>query len=184
MQGQVFWAAQALAMTGEEQRAAGLLEAHWTARETGAGWWGTQGGYRVVEMPLLLVELLFKTDRPEDARPVLDKVRHYLEAEHDMGIRHPQTLRYLAETYAFLGRDDDALAMLKKAIDYHLRHNDFDEQVRLHSPWGRFKQEPRFVAQWNRMQVDLRQQAETVRSMLARHDMDDLLAPLMADKSL
>jgi len=59
------------------------------------------------------------------------ELRRHLETEHDIGIRHPQTLRYLAETYAFLGRDEEALAMLKKAVDYHLRRNDSSHAVPL-----------------------------------------------------
>jgi hypothetical protein len=132
---------------------------------------------------MLLVALLFRTGRPGDARPVLDDLRRHLEAEHDIGIRHPQTLRYLAETYAFLGRDEEALAMLKKAVDYHLRDKDLDAEDRLYSPWGGVRDDPRFTTQLNRMQTDLEQQAKTVRAMLSRHDMDDLLAPLRADDS-
>jgi tetratricopeptide (TPR) repeat protein len=138
---------------------------------------------RRTDEQILQLELLFNEGHPDEARPVLEELRRHLETEHDIGIRHPQTLRYLAETYAFLGRDEEALAMLKKAVDYHLRRNDFDEWDRLHSPWSRLREDPRFTAQWNRMARDLQQQAETIRAMLSRYDMGELVAPLKVEET-
>jgi hypothetical protein len=70
--------------------------------------------------------------------------------------------------------------MLKKAVDYHLRWNDRDRpQEIVYSPWDRLRDDPRFRAQVGRMETDLEQQALTIRSMLSRHDMDDLIAPLL-----
>ena len=103
-----------------------------------------------------------------------------LEAEYDVGIRHPQTLEFLATAYAMQGRDDDALDMYRKAVDYHLRRRDLPDWPPPASPWERLRDDPRFAMQWERMQADLLQQGERIRMMLARYDIDELLGPTVA----
>jgi TolB-like protein len=168
--------ALALVETGEEHRAAELLEASWATR--GPGWWNKQPAHEAAAVPMLLVELLFVTKRADDAGPILEGLRQRLENEHGMGNRHPQTLRFLAEVHAYQGREKEALNMLDKAVDYHLRDRDLDSDNRPYSPWAPMRDDPRFTTQMNRMLMDLEQQADTVRTMLSRYDLDDLLAPL------
>lgn len=156
------------------------LAAERAASGHGPAWWNSQRTHEAAAKPMMLVELLFSTGRPDDAIPVLDDVLRHLEAAHDTGNRHPQTLRYLAEAHAYLGHDDEALDMLEKAVDYHLRDPDLDSANRWYSPWAHLRTNPRFVTQLNIIQSDLGQQAETVRAMLSNHELDELLAPLMS----
>ena len=48
------------------------------------------------------------------------------------------------------------------------------------SPTTRLKGEPRVTALCEQVEADLEQQANRIRTMLAQHDFDELLAPLMA----
>lgn len=171
-------AAWLLAASGEHERAIGLLESLWL----GTGFAGNLASIspeKVAEVPMALVELYQQTDRSDDAIPLLEETVKYLEAEYNIGIRHPQTLYLLAEAYAYQGLDDDALDMLKKAVDYHARWPVMDAEDRFYSPWDRLRDDPRFIRQWGRMEADLQQQAKSIRAMLAQYDIDELLAPLM-----
>jgi hypothetical protein len=76
------------------------------------------------------------------------------------------------------GRDDDALAMLRKAVDYHLRWIEIPEYETF-APWKGLLDNPRFIAQHDRIKADLDHQAKRIRGMLAQHDVDQLLAPVM-----
>jgi len=163
-----FWAMD-LADAGEVERAIKLLEsiqhapATWAEREAWA--------------PLTLAGLYQEVGRDDDAAQVLNGIVAELEAEYDSGIRHPLTLSFLAEAYAMQKRDDEAIKMFEKAVDYHQR----DDCDWLETPaWERLKDDPRFISLCERMEADLEQQAERVRTMLATHDVDVLLAPLMA----
>ncbi len=74
-------------------------------------------------------------------------------------------------------RDDEAIKMIEKAVDYHQR----DDCDWLETPaWDLLKDDPRVISLCERMEADLEQQAERIRTMLATHDVDVLLAPLMA----
>ena len=42
----------------------------------------------------------------------------------------------------------------------------------IYAPWERLVDDPRFIAQQDRMQADRNQQAERIRRMLAQHDVD------------
>jgi TolB-like protein len=171
-----------LALSGDYERAARLLESLWL----GTGFAGTLAAIspeKVAEVPMELVELYHQTGRSDDAIPLLEETIRYLQAEYDMGIRHPQTLYLLAEAYAYQGQDEAALEMLKKAVDYHARWPVLDAKYRFYSPWDRFRDDPRFIRQWSRMEADLGQQAESIRAILAQYDVDELLAPLMSESN-
>jgi TolB-like protein len=170
-----------LALTGEYERAIRLNE---SIRHNISG--GPFWAERNVVPQLTLAELYQKVGRDADAVEILEEVLDWLEMEYDSGIRHPDTLAYLAETYARLGRDDEAINMLRKAVDYHYRLIDIEEQIRVHSPWQRIRDDPRFIAQKERIQGDLDQQARRVRAMLAEHDVDALVGPVieMAEEKL
>jgi hypothetical protein len=45
---------------------------------------------------------------------------------------------------------------------------------------SRLNDDPRIIALCERLEADLEQQASRLRKMLAEHDIDELLAPLMA----
>ena len=131
--------------------------------------------------PLFLAELYQAVGREDEAAPLLDEVVADLEAEFASGIRHPQILGHLAEAYARQHRDEAAIDMLQKAVDYHLRIScNWWEILLVQSPWSRLRDNPRLIALCDRMEADLDQQADRVRTMLAEHDIDELLAPLMA----
>ena len=97
------------------------------------------------------------------------------------GIRHPNFLMHLAITYALQGRDDAALDMLGKAVDYHafpfdlpgIRFQDW------YDPFGRLKDNPRYQALERRAKGDIGRQVENIRAMLAEQDLDQLLVPIM-----
>jgi TolB-like protein/Tfp pilus assembly protein PilF len=128
-----------------------------------------------------LVELYLKTDRNDDALALLEQTVKHLEAEYDTGIRHPQTLYLLAEAYVYQGQDEAALEMLEKAVDYHARWPVIDARERLYSPWDRLRDDPRFIRQWGRMEMDLEQQAESIRTILSQYNVDEVPAPLTRD---
>ena len=48
------------------------------------------------------------------------------------------------------------------------------------SPTTRLKGKPRVIALCEQVEADLEQQANRIRAMLAQHDLDELLAPLIA----
>jgi TolB-like protein len=175
-----------LAHAGEPGRAIELMQsiqyapAIWAERQATA--------------PLVLAALLQLVGRDDEALPLLEKVVENLEVDFAAGIRQPQTLAYLAEAYARQQRDDEAIDMLQKAVDYHLvvpcrmipslfvvdwrMPHQFD-QFRS-SPAARLKDDPRMIALCERVDAEFEQQAIRVRKMLAEHDFDELLAPLMA----
>ena len=167
--------AWAIAQSGDVERGLRLMESIGLAPGWGTFWSEREMGHR-----LELARLYHKVGRPGDAVPVLSKAVRYLEAEYEIGIRDPQTLVNLAEAYALQGRDDDALDMLRRAVDYHWRGTVLGADLELYSPWDRLRDDPRFVAQWDRMQADLDQQAERIRAMLAQYDIDALLAEAKA----
>jgi TolB-like protein/cytochrome c-type biogenesis protein CcmH/NrfG len=164
-----------LAQAGEYERAIRLRESIQHSHSWGPFWSERQVGPR-----LELAALYQKVGRDADAERLLGQLTDYLETEYDTGIKHPATLYYLAETYARLGRDDKALDMLRKAVDYHLRLTEADEHYMIHSPWKRMEDDPRYIAQLERMRADLDQQAERIRTMLAQYDVNELVAPVMA----
>ncbi len=170
----------ALAHSDELDRAIGLME----SAQHAPGFWAE----REIEPMLRLSAMYQAAGREREAQDVLNKVVNYLEAEYDAGIRHPQTLHNLAQAYARQGRDDEALEMLRNAVDYHWRGTALFDTGILNavwnshaesSAWFRLRKDPRFITLIDRMQADLDQQAARVRSMLANHDIDELLSPLM-----
>ncbi|MGI9223024.1 MAG: tetratricopeptide repeat protein [Woeseiaceae bacterium] len=157
-----------IADAGQIERAIKLMESIQHAPATWAE--------REAQAPLLLAELYQQVGRDEDAAQVLDEIVAQLEAEFDYGIRDPTTLTFLSDAYALQNRDDDAVDMFLKAVDYHYR----DDCAWLSDPkWERLKDDRRLAAGCKRMQADFEQQADRVRTMLAQHDVDELLAPLM-----
>lgn len=141
---------------------------------------------RAVRDDLHLVGLYQLAGRQEDVAALLQLIVARLEQEFAGGVRHWETLHQLSEAYARQGRDEEALAMLRKSYDYHglSRCPEFEEGMNppdaAASPWLRFRDEPRYLSLCERIENDRQQQAERIREMLARYDPDDLLAPLMA----
>jgi len=178
-----------LANAGKSERAIELMRSLQHAQ----GWTGMK--------PLLLAALLQLVGRDDEAAPVLEGVVTQLEAEVASGVRKPQSLVYLAEAYARQKRDEEAIGMLQKAVDYHWRGSIWrgrklcgterslfyvDSHMPLQfdqfnsSPAARLKDDPRIITLCERIEADLEQQANRIRAMLAKHDFDVLLAPLVA----
>jgi tetratricopeptide (TPR) repeat protein len=166
-----------LAEAGEAERAIRLAESFQNLRPARGD--STFWAERLAWGQMRLAGLYQWGGRDEDAAELLAQIARGLEAEYDAGIRHPGTLANLASVYALQGRDDAALDMLRRAVDYHLRWTQVPE-LPGYAPWKRFEDDPRFIAQWDRMQADLRQQGARIGAMLARYDIDELLGPAMA----
>ncbi len=180
--------ATALAAAGDYERAIKLMESLRHAPALVAE--------REARAPLVLAALYQHVGRDDEALPLLETVVANLEAEFDSGIRHPETLTLLAEAYARQNRDEAAINMLRKAVDYHGRWltccNDEPSDTTLFftedvmpilfnsSPAARLGDDPRIIALCERIEADLEQQASRIRKMLAEHDIDELLSPLMA----
>ncbi len=132
---------------------------------------------------LTLAAIYQAAGRENEAEPILQEVVKYLEAEFYSGFRHPDSMFLLAQAYAFQGRDDEAMDMLRTAVDYHWRFSRrVMSQIEQESifPWGRFRDDPRYIALVDHMQADLDHQTARVEVILAQHNVDDLLAPLRA----
>ena len=151
---------------------------------------------------LFLAALLQLVGRNDEAAPMLEDLVADLETTVAAGNRNPTQLVYLAEAYARQQRDEEAIDMLQKAVDYHWRGMtimgrlarcgmdeplfyvdsymplEFDQFN--NSPTTRLKGNPRVIALCEQVEADLEQQANRIRTMLAQHDFDELLAPLMA----
>jgi tetratricopeptide (TPR) repeat protein len=110
-----------LARSGEYERAIELLELLWQLTGFTSTWNLPNAPEEAALVPMGLVELYYQTGRSDEAIPLLEETVKYLEAEYNIGIRHPQTLYLLAEAYAYQGQDEAALEMLEKAVDYHAR---------------------------------------------------------------
>jgi tetratricopeptide (TPR) repeat protein len=162
-----------LAWAGEYDRAIDLLE---TTRHERKLW-----HERAPRDDMFLASLYQEVGRDSDAALLLESVVAQLESEFASGVRHEETLYHLSEAYARQGRDDDAMDMLRKSYDYHglSRCTDFEEGL-IASPWARFREDSRFISYCERVEANLDQQAERIRTMLAQHNIDELLAPLMA----
>lgn len=162
-----------LAMAGEIDRAISLMEAIRRAPSFLPE--------RQADASLFLVKFYQHVGRFEDARPILEEVVTYLEAEVADGIRHPQTLDNLAQAYALQGQDDKAIEAFRMAVDFH-GYNDiffWAWPFPLQAAYVRLKDDPRMVEQLARIQANLSEQRRNIEAMLAPHDLDVLLAPLM-----
>jgi tetratricopeptide (TPR) repeat protein len=178
----------ALAAAGDYKRAIELMESLRHAPALFAE--------RAARAPLVLAALYQHVGRGDEASPLLEKVVTQLEAEFESGIRDPETLWLLAEAYARQNRDEAAINMLRKAVDYHWRwlscSNDEPSETALFftedtmpilfssSPVARLGDDPGVIALCERIDADFEQQANRIRKMLAEHDVDELLSPLMA----
>ena len=129
---------------------------------------------------LRLAALYQAAERHAQAAALLEEIVADLETQYDDGIRHPAVLELLATAYAMHGRNDDAIAMLGKAVDYHLRWFEVPDHG-FYQPWAALRDDPRFVDLVGRMVADLRQQGERIRTTLAQTDLDELLGSAPAN---
>jgi TolB-like protein len=171
-------AATTLWVAGERERSIELTESlrHvqmnevWAERQTAGN--------------LDLARMYTEVGRQDDAMPLLQEALEHLEEEVASGVRHPETLGRLADTYALLGRDDEALDALELAVDYgywfllNPYYSNFYEFSAM--PFDHLADDPRFIAQMDRMAAIRDQQAANVRALLERNDMEALLAPVIA----
>jgi TolB-like protein/cytochrome c-type biogenesis protein CcmH/NrfG len=164
-----------LVLAGQYERAIELLE--FTRHQQQDEAWAE----RQTNDAMRLAELYQKVGREDDAVPVLEEIVVHLEGEIAAGIRHPETLSQLAQAYARLGLDKEALDMLRKAVDYNvwMTSDEMAGAYLAYPAWERLKDEPRFIEQLNRMHANRDRQAQNIRTLLAQYDLDELLAPLM-----
>jgi tetratricopeptide (TPR) repeat protein len=125
--------------------------------------------------------------RAEDAAPLLEETIALVEEAFYAGSRNPSLLEGLATFYAFKGEDDKALDMMKKSVDFGawywagVRNPEFD---RRHDAFDqlaveRLKNDPRYQRQKQRAQALAKQKADNIRHLLATHDIDALLIPVI-----
>jgi TolB-like protein len=140
--------------------------------------------------PQLRVELAWRylaEGREAEAAPVLEELADLLEAELAAGVRHPMTLDMLAHAYAWQGHPEEALEMKAMAVDYG-----FDGDGK-HWPdwvdtyydgtwslgWEALKDDPRYQELLRRQEAAVERKAANIRALLASHDIDRLLAPVI-----
>ena len=174
---------------GERERAIELFEAmqHYPFEPT--RWAQAQMMY-----PMELAFMYMQVGREDDAAALLEKAVTHLRSDVDAGARHPSTLMLLAEAYGWQGNDEAALEMLDLAINYggydiELCCEEFWPYSRedLHMAkywWDMLEDNPKFILSRSRMKALVEQKRSNIRALLAQHDMDRLLAPLMASVSL
>jgi hypothetical protein len=103
-----------------------------------------------------------------------------LEAEMASGARHQAMLYDLARAYAALGQHESALEVLALAVDYgHYWSFDDSEEELPFDAWAALRDDPRFQDQERRMQAIVDGKAANIRDLLATHDIDALLAPVI-----
>jgi len=164
--------ANALWNAGDRERAIELFEAlrHFQHNPV----WSERQAFGVLDLAWRYQE----AGRASDATPLLEETAGYLEEEFDAGIRHPQTLLYLADAYGMLGDSDAALDMLDLAVDYggwFFLIDMKDEDGSSTFWWEHLQDDPRFIQTRNRMQSIRDQQAANVRNLLNQYDMDAML---------
>lgn len=127
-----------------------------------------------------LAAIYKKVGRFSDAAPILEQEVTQLEAEFAAGFRDSKFLVNLAEVYALQGRDDKALNMLQKALDYggYIYSCSLDFTFWFGMTWHRLRQDSRYVSICIQMEAESNQQAARIRTLLAQYDIDELLAPL------
>ncbi len=131
---------------------------------------------RDARSPLLLARLYTRAGRNSDAEPILERLSRRLESDVAIGILHPESLYQLAEVYSLQGRSESAVHVMQLAIEHHWR-----------MPWWRLPwnsningldKDPRIQALRQTVEQDLERQADRIRSLLAEHNIDELMAPL------
>ena len=170
----------ALRDTGDTERAISLLEALHRYPYPPGLWPQRQMRYSA-----MLVEMYMTEGRVDDARPVMQKIAAHLQSEFDAGVRHPDTLLQLSRAYGRQDRVDDAIRILTLAIDHGASPllpccEDGLTLAPEHPGWADgLRDRPEFSILRSRVQAEVEQQRSNVRALLAQHDMEKLLAPLV-----
>jgi hypothetical protein len=170
-----FWA------VGERERSIELFEALRNSRQDIR--WPQRA-------PLLRVELAWRylaEGREAEAAPVLQELAELLEAELAAGVRHPTTLSLLAQTYAWQRHAEEALEMMAMAVDYGFDADGahWPDSVDTYDDgtwslgWEALKDDPRYQEQLRRQEASIERKAANIRALLASHDIDRLLAPVI-----
>ena len=168
---------------GERDRAIELLEALQHYRYPSGRW-----AQRQMVYPAYLAAWLVRVGRHDDAAPLLQKILSHQRNDLDNGVRHPETLFRLAETYGWLGDDDAALDMLDRAVAYGgweplMCCEDYAPYLAQDAAgelqwWHGLESDPRFIQSISRMRALVDQQRSNVRALLLNQDMAALLEPL------
>jgi len=169
--------------SGEQQRAIELFEALRHHQVPPSSW-----AERAMDSTMTLAYMYMQVGRDEDALAVLQEAVSYLQTEVDAGVRHPQTLLLLTEAYGWQGNQEKALKMLELAIDYGAYDvpmccEDFSSEPEYPSHerdwWAGLEDDPRFIQSRSRMRGLVEQQRSNIRALLAQHDMEQLIAPVI-----
>jgi len=166
---------EALRRHGDYKRAVRLMEA--TARERlfpSIRTWAPGG-------KLALATMYLEAGREEDAAVVLDELSRLLEAMVGEGLTNSVTLELLALTQALQGRVDAAISTLElseasgNAMVFNCHHpEEFSGAL---DPFAALRTDLRFQKLHERCMAEFERQRAAVRTLLAEHGIDKLLAP-------
>ena len=133
--------------------------------------------------------MYFHMGRMDEATPILGRIINHLQKEVDVGVRHPTTLRHLADAYVMRGETQVALQILDLAIDYgeyditmcciDLLSFDPREGFPEH-PWKSLEEHRAFIHAMSRERALVDAQRSNIRALLSQNDMAALLAPLIS----
>lgn len=167
------WAADAFMDIGETERAVEIYEAlALKSMDEAPSEWKDN-----------LIAIYMATGRATDAEPLLDQTIRYLEDEYNGGVRNSEALGQLAQAYAVRGQDEEALKMLRLAVNHGywvlVDDSPWTAIDFLGDPWQALRDDPRFIRQEQRAQARANQMADNIRTLLATHDIDALLVPVI-----
>lgn len=174
----------ALALHGEYERPIRLLEKMRHSR-----WWYAELQRLFDERPMILLAAVYlEVGRDDDAARLLDEAQRALEKGVQSGYRGLLTLDHLATTYALQGRFPAAFATLELSLSVGNTYASLDcssssfadPLTFVHDPYASVHSDPRLLKLVRQCQTETHRQAERVRALLAEHDLDELLAPLIA----
>jgi len=170
--------------SGDETRALKLLEALQYHKIYTTLW-----AERQTQFEVGLAKVYFQMGRVDEAIPILDRIISHLQKEVDVGVRHPATLRFLADAYVMRGETQEALQFLDLAIDYGLYEItmccgemlSFDPPEDFPvDPWESLEDHRAFIHAMSRERALVDAQRSNILALLSQNDMSVLLAPLVS----
>ena len=173
---------RALRNRGEFDRAIRLMEP--LAREPLFALIRTWAPYLKLNLAIIYLE----AGRDAEAAIVLEELSRKLEAMVSDGVTNPVTLEQLAVTRALQRRVDAAISTMEMSaalgnigfMNCHLPEllsKLLDS--RLSDPYAALRPDPRFQRLLGRCEAEYDRQASAIRELLAKRDLDVLLAPLI-----
>lgn len=155
---------------------------------------------------ILLAKLYMEVNREDESAALLEELADELEAKVRTGDRASAVLGSLAWVYALQGHNDAALTMFEMRAENDGQpcgHRWFgwfwglnDENLydkgpnQPHLTWGQpdsiqdLRAQPRYKKLLRECEQEIERQAVRIRTMLAEHELEDLLAPMIEYRSV